>query len=76
MASPVVEGVIKAWPVATSVLVSAFAFGSLRADVSELKSKQDQSQKDHDAIVRIEQGQKDMQSDLHDIKTYLSNPKK
>ena len=71
MAIPVASIIERSWPMAASILGTAVAFGSLHSDVSELKAKQDTASKDHDAIVRMEQGQTDMKADLQDIKLAL-----
>lgn len=72
MATPLLNILDKGWPFAASVLGTAIAFGSIHSDVSELKSRQATQQLDHDAVVRIEQSQKDMKQDLQDIKTAIN----
>lgn len=61
----------KGWPFAGSVLAGMFAFGSLHSDVADLKADQAARAGDHDKIVRIEQSQADMKTDLTDIKAIL-----
>lgn len=69
--SPILTTLDKGWPFAASVLAGVFAFGSLHSDVTDLKQAQATRQLDHDAIVRLDQGQKDMKQDLADIKSAL-----
>jgi hypothetical protein len=71
MAIQVLNVLDKGWPFAASVLAGVFAFGSLHSDVTDLKQAQSTAQSDHDAIVRLDQGQKDMRQDLKDIKDSL-----
>ena len=61
----------KGWPFAASMLASAVAFGSLHSDVSTLKAEQASIRVDHDSVVTLTQGQKDMKQDLQDIKQAL-----
>lgn len=61
----------KTWPLAASILAGCFAFGTLHQDVESLKAQQTHAVTDHDSIVRLEQGQTDMKSDLTDIKSTL-----
>lgn len=61
----------KGWPFAASVMAGVFAFGTLHSDVADLKADQVTTKLDHDTIIRMEQGQKDMQRDLGDIKKSL-----
>lgn len=71
MATPLLNILDKGWPFAASIVLTAVGFGSLRADVADLKLQQATSRLDHDAIVRIEQAQSDMKQDLQDIKQAL-----
>lgn len=69
--SPILTTLDKGWPFAASVLAGCMAFGSLHSDVTDLKQAQTIAHQDHDSIVRMEQGQKDVQTDLADIKKSL-----
>lgn len=71
MATPILNILDKGWPFAASVLAGTFAFGSLHSDVADLKTQQLNTRLDHDAIVRIEQAQADMKTDLEEIKHAL-----
>lgn len=71
--SPILTVLDKGWPFAATVLSGVFAFGSLHSDVADLKSAQAARGDDHDRIVRIEQSQSDMRTDLADIKRSLRN---
>lgn len=68
---PIFNYIDKAWPLGASVLAGAVAFGSLSSDVTDLRNQQSVTAHDHDAIVRIEQSQADMKTDLADIKSTL-----
>jgi hypothetical protein len=70
--SPILNVLDKGWPFAASVLAGCFAFGTLHQDVADLKGKQETVQVDHDMIIRLDQGQKDMKTDLKDIKESLA----
>lgn len=68
---PLLNFLDKSWPFTASVLAGVFAFGSLHQDVAALKERQATQITDHDTIVRMEQGQKDIQNDLVGIKHTL-----
>lgn len=73
---PVFNYLDKTWPFAGAVLAGAMWVGSIRSDVSELQKQQQTAQLDHDAITRLEQGQKDVKETLRDIKDTLSRIEK
>lgn len=61
----------KGWPFAASLLAYAAMSGSLHSDVGMLKEQQKVANQDHDAITRIDESQKNMRTDLADIKDTL-----
>jgi ABC-type nickel/cobalt efflux system permease component RcnA len=56
------------WPVLVVAGGGLMAWGSLRSDVQHIKTQQDQQINDHDAIVRIDERQKRMETDVQDMK--------
>lgn len=71
MALPVLNLLDKGWPFAASVLASAFTFGVMHSQVSDLRAAQIRTLADHDAITALSKGQEDMKTDLTDIKDTL-----
>lgn len=70
------------WPIITTVAAGLVAWGTLNADMSNVKQeqatlKQDlakakvDAQADHDAIVRMDERTKTMAEDMKDVKAVL-----
>lgn len=59
---------IKLWPIVAVAAASCVGYGTLRANVEELKEKQAVAASDHDAIVRIETEQKAIKESVSEIK--------
>jgi hypothetical protein len=76
MPHPLLTVLDKGWPFAASILASVFAFGYLKSDVADLKSKQTSAQMDHDAITALVQSQQDIKETLTDIKHSLERIEK
>lgn len=56
------------WPVVAVLAGGLVAYGTLRAEVSQLKEDQAVVKSDHDLIVRIDEQQKTMKEDIASIK--------
>ena len=64
-----VVGFIKTtWPILVVAGTGLIGFGSLRADVSQLKDQQLVQEADHDVLMRVDERQKTMSDDIKTMK--------
>lgn len=61
----------KGWPFAASVLASAFTFGVMHSQVTDLREEQIRNNEDHATIAALKEGQVGERRDLEDIKATL-----
>lgn len=65
------EDIMKYWPLATVIACGCVAWGSLQAEVADLKEKATAALTDHDRLVRMEEQQKSTKDSVDEIKTIV-----
>lgn len=60
--------ITKHWPIIVTLSAGILAFGTLRADVVQLKTASQDVKTDHDLIVRVDERQKKLAEDVAEMK--------